>query len=57
MNRSSGIYMQMFCRESGIKQADVLAWLPVIAAARLNENMDGKIRAELIEFIQDSVIL
>ncbi|HBN83577.1 MAG TPA: hypothetical protein DDZ89_06995 [Clostridiales bacterium] len=51
MLRSSGIYLQMFCKESGANKEDVLAWLPMIAAARLNENLNNKERAKLIEFI------
>jgi aminoglycoside phosphotransferase (APT) family kinase protein len=49
MSRSSGIYLREFCNESGSPQNAVLAWQPVVAAARLNENMDDKSRKWLLE--------
>ena len=52
MSRSAGIYLRMFCKESKAKQVEVLAWQPVIAAARLSENMDDKTRAWLLELIK-----
>ena len=53
MNRLAGIYLNAFCKESKSKKDDVLAWLPVVAAARLNENMDDKSRAWLINMVKD----
>jgi len=53
MNRSAGIYLKAFCMESKSKSDDVLAWLPVVAAARLNENMDEKSRAWLINLVKE----
>jgi len=44
ITRSAGIFLRLFCEESGASQADILAWLPVIAAARLSEPMDDKAR-------------
>jgi len=43
--------LRMFCKESKVKQDDVLAWLSVVAAARLNENMDDKTREWLLDLI------
>ena len=51
MARSAGIYLRAFCREAGAQPADVLTWMPVIAAGRLDENMDDRARAQLLEFI------
>ncbi len=43
ITRSAGTYLQMFCKQSGAKQEDVLAWLPIIAAARMTEHAaDGQ---------------
>lgn len=53
MSRSSGIYLRLFCKEAGAKQEDVLAWLPVLAAARMIENMDEKARVSLIQIINE----
>ncbi|MCL2421970.1 MAG: phosphotransferase [Defluviitaleaceae bacterium] len=49
ITRLAGIYLRLFCKEAGVKKEDVLAWLPVIAAARMVENMDDKMRAGLME--------
>jgi tRNA A-37 threonylcarbamoyl transferase component Bud32 len=53
MSRSAGIYLRMFCNEAKTKQNDVLAWQPVIAAARLSENMDDKARTWLLDLISE----
>ena len=53
MSRSSGLYLSMFCKTANVKKEDVLMWLPVIAAARLNENMEDKMRAALMTLIQN----
>jgi aminoglycoside phosphotransferase (APT) family kinase protein len=52
MNRSAGIYLKAFCKESKAKEDDVLAWQQIIAAARLCENMDDKSRAWLLGLVQ-----
>ena len=53
MSRSAGIYLRAFCKESNSKQEDVLSWQPLIAAARLSENMDDKTRAWLLDVINE----
>ena len=53
MNRSAGIYLRAFCKESQSKQADVLVWQPIIAAARLSENMDDKAKSWLLGLVQE----
>ena len=53
MTRSAGIYLRHFCDAAGVKQEDVLAWLPVIAAGRLSENMDDGARAALLKVIDE----
>ena len=53
MNRSAGIYLRAFCKESKSKQDDVLAWQPIIAAARLCENMDNKAKSWLLGLVQE----
>lgn len=53
MSRSAGIYLRAFCQESNVKQDDVLIWLPIIAAARINENMDDKSRLWLLGLVQE----
>ena len=53
MQRSSGIYLQSFCKEAGTKPDDVLVWLPIVAAARLEENMDDKTRSWLLYLVHE----
>ena len=53
MNRAAGIYLKTFCKESKSKQDDVLAWQPIIAAARLSENMDGKAKSWLLGLVHE----
>jgi len=49
MTRQAGTYLRAFCKEVNVKSEDVLVWLPIIAAARLSENMDDKSRAWLMD--------
>ena len=51
--RMSGIYLAVFCDETGVRKEEVLAWYPVIAAARLVENIDGKQQTELLHSIEE----
>jgi len=46
--RASGIYLRMFCEDAGVKKEGVLAWLPVIAAVRMDEGMDERQKAGLL---------
>ena len=52
ITRMAGIYLKAFCKEAKVKQDDVLAWLPIVAAGRMSENLDEKTRAWLMEFIK-----
>lgn len=52
ITRLAGKYLKTFCKESSAKQEDVLAWQPVIAAARLDEKMDEKSRICLLNLVQ-----
>ena len=52
MTRYAGIYLKAFCDEAKARQEDVLAWLPIVAAGRLHENLDDKARAWLLEQIK-----
>jgi len=53
LNRSAGIYLRLFCKESKTSQDDVLKWLPIIAASRLCENVDDKTKTWLLEMIKN----
>ena len=49
----SELYLQQFNNETGAAREDVLAWLPVLAAVRLDEKQDEKSRSLLLDFIRD----
>ena len=51
--RSAGIYLRSFCKASGYGEQAVLDWLPVVAAARLSENMDDKARSCLLKIVEE----
>ena len=51
MSRSAGIYLEAFCKKSKSRQADVLAWLPIVAAARLSENIDDRAKSWLLGLV------
>jgi aminoglycoside phosphotransferase (APT) family kinase protein len=51
--RKAGIYLRLFCKESGTEAEDILAWLPVIAASRLDSRMDETSRKHLLESIKE----
>jgi len=53
MSQSAGIYLRIFCKKTNSKQEDVLAWQPIIAAARLKEKMQNKSRLWLLTLVQE----
>ena len=54
-NRSARVYLRLFCRETGARSEDVLAWLPVVAASNL-VGQDDKGRAYLMEIIEKAIL-
>jgi len=53
MARSAGIYLRFFCEEAKVKQDEILQWLPVVAAARLNDNMEDRQRDSLMKIVAE----
>jgi len=51
ITHQAGLYLRSFCKEANVKPDDVLIWLPIVAAARLNENMDDNARTWLLEVV------
>jgi len=50
--QSAEVYLRLFCRETGARPEDVLAWHPVVAASNL-VGQDEKGRAYLMEIIEE----
>jgi aminoglycoside phosphotransferase len=40
ISRMAGVYLRLFCKTASVHQEDVLAWLPIVAAGRLSENLN-----------------
>ncbi len=53
ISRSAEIYLRLFCKAAGVTREAVLAWLPVVAVARLSEGMDDRGRALLTGLVND----
>lgn len=53
--RIAGMYLRTYCKEALIKQEAVLAWLPVVAAGRLLENVDDRERDFLLGIIREKI--
>ena len=51
----AGVYLRLFCRETGATPEDVLAWHPVVAASNL-VGQDDKGRAYLMGIIEKAVL-
>ncbi len=51
--RMAGLYLKAYCKAAGVKDREVLAWLPVVAAARLMERVDERERAMLTKMIAE----
>ena len=53
ISRMATTYLRYFCEIAKVSSEEVLAWLPIIIAARLSENMDDKARKMLMDLLQD----
>jgi len=49
------MYLMLYCKETGKEKERILAWLPVLAAARLSENI-GNEEDKLMAMINSSII-
>ncbi len=54
MNQAAEAYLGIFCGEAGVAPEGVLAWMPVFAAARMSENMDGRQKKWLLGLILEN---
>ena len=45
------VYLDLYCKKTGMPQEDALSWLPVIAGARLNENATKEDVALLLSLV------
>lgn len=47
-------YLRLYCEKSGCKPADILAWLPILAGARLCENATGESEERLLNLARQT---
>ena len=48
------LYLKLYCEKSGRNRKEILDWAPIIAAARLSENVDTEDSNRLMKFIQNN---
>ena len=46
------IYLRLYCKKSGLSKDDILQWAPIIAAARLSENVSLENSELLLKIVQ-----
>jgi len=51
----AGQYLSLYCEKSGLEREEVLQWGPVIAGARLSENVPGEDAERLLEIVRQGV--
>ncbi|KGX92393.1 aminoglycoside phosphotransferase [Pontibacillus halophilus JSM 076056 = DSM 19796] len=47
------MYLQLYCKKSGLSRIDILEWAPIIAAARLSENVSSESSNRLLNIVKD----
>ena len=50
----AGIYLTQYCRETQKERGQILEWLPVVAAARLSENIAGE-EKKIMDLIHENL--
>lgn len=45
-------YIRIYCEKSGLTKKEIMEWAPIIAAARLSENVESEVEERLVEIIK-----
>jgi hypothetical protein len=45
------LYLRLYCDQSAIPQGEILQWAPVVAGARLSENVPSESASRLVEIV------
>ncbi len=45
------IYLRLYCKKSGLSKDDILQWAPIIAGARLSENVSSEKNERLLKIV------
>ena len=48
-------YLELYCGRSGAKREDVLKWMPIVAGARLSENVAASEKDRLLNIVEETV--
>ena len=49
------LYLRLYCEKSGLSENDILAWMPIIAGARLSENVVTEDASRLLDLVANTV--
>ena len=47
----ANLYLRLYCEKSGLKKDEILQWLPILAGARLTENVSSELAESLLEIV------
>lgn len=47
------MYLRLYCQKSGLSKDDIFQWAPIIAGARLSENVSSEKNERLIKIVND----
>ncbi|MEL3971930.1 aminoglycoside phosphotransferase family protein [Rossellomorea oryzaecorticis] len=47
------LYLRLYCQKSGLSKEEILEWAPIIAGARLSENVSSENNERLIEIVNN----
>ncbi|WP_264737585.1 phosphotransferase family protein [Cytobacillus firmus] len=49
------MYVHIYCRNTGLSRDEIFQWAPIVAAARLSENVSGEENKRLLEIVTQSM--
>lgn len=55
LSRLANTYLSAYQKASGVSKDNILAWLPIVAAARLRENLTATDRDALLKMIRETI--
>ena len=50
-------YIHLYCEKSGFSRGEILQWAPIIAGARLSENVSSESVERLIKIVDESTLM
>jgi hypothetical protein len=47
------MYLYFYCKKSGLSKDDIFQWAPIIAGARLSENVSSENNERLLKIVEN----